>query len=63
MTGILITMVSAGVCTAIGEEITNAMGKGDIARWIKVGGVSLVAGLSVGLVIKLIGQVKSAFGA
>lgn len=62
MTGILITMVSAGVITAVGEEITNAMGKGDISKYIKLGGVTLVAGLSIGLVIKLINQVKSAFG-
>lgn len=61
MTGILITMVSAGVITAIGEEVCNAMGKGDIARWIKVGGVSLTAGLGVGLVIKLVNQVTQAF--
>jgi Na+-driven multidrug efflux pump len=63
MNSILITMVGAGVITAVGEEVTNAMGKGDIARWIKVGGVSLVAGLGIGLVIKLITQVKTAFGA
>lgn len=41
MTGILITMVSAGVITAVGEEVCNSLGKGDIAKWIKVGGVSL----------------------
>lgn len=63
MTSILITMVSAGVITAVGEEITLSLGKGDIAKWIKVGGVSLCAGLGLGLVIKLINQVKSAFGA
>lgn len=62
MTGILITMVSAGVITCVGEEITNSLGKGDIAKWIKVGGVSLVAGLGLGLVVKLIQQAKSAFG-
>jgi hypothetical protein len=56
-------MVSAGVITAVGEEITLSLGKGDIAKWIKVGGVSLCAGLGLGLVIKLINQVKSAFGA
>lgn len=61
MTGILVTMVSAGVITAVGEEVCNAMGKGDIAKWIKVGGVSLTAGLGIGLVIKLINQTKAAF--
>jgi len=61
MNSILITMVSAGVITAVGEEVCNSMGKGDIARWIKVGGVSLTAGLGVGLIIKLITQVTSAF--
>ena len=62
MTGILITMVSAGVITAVGEEILNAMGKGDIAKWIRVGGVSLTAGLGLGLVVKLINQTRAAFG-
>lgn len=62
MTSILITMVSAGVITAVGEEVCIAMNKGDIAKWIKVGGVSLTAGLAVGLVVTLISQVKDTFG-
>lgn len=61
MTSILITMVSAGVITAVGEEICASMGKTDIAKWIRVGGVSLTAGLGVGLIIKLVRQVTEAF--
>lgn len=62
MTGILITMISAGVITAVGEEVCSALGKPDIGKWIKVGGVSLTAGLGVGLVITLVNQVTEAFG-
>ena len=61
MTSILITMVSAGVITAVGEEICIAMNKMEMAKWIKVGGVTLVAGLAVGLVIELIDKVKVTF--
>lgn len=61
MTGILITMVSAGVITAVGEEVCTVLGKPEIAKWIKVGGVSLTAGLGIGLVIKLVNQTKEAF--
>lgn len=63
MTGILMSMVSAGIITAVGEEVLNAMGRTDQAKWVRVGGASLTAGLGVGLVIKLVNQVKSAFGA
>jgi hypothetical protein len=63
MTGILISMVSAGVVCAVGEEILVNLGKGEMAKWVRVGGGSLVAGLGVGLVIKLIGTVKKSFGA
>lgn len=62
VSSVLITMVSAGMITAVSEEICNAMGKGDIARWIKVGGISLCISLALGLAIKAINQAKMAFG-
>lgn len=61
MTNILITMISSGVITAIGDEVCSSLGRGDIAKWVRVGGISLTAGLGIGLVIKLVNQVKSAF--
>lgn len=61
-TGILVTMISAGVITAVGEEVCTVMNKPEIAKWIKVGGVTLTAGLGIGLVIDLLNKVKSAFG-
>lgn len=61
MTQILLTMIGVGICTAIGEEVCNAMGKGDIARWLKVGGVSLAALMSLNIVLKLITQTKQVF--
>lgn len=60
-TSIIVTMIGIGVCTAVGEEVCNAMGKGDIARWLKVGGVSLAALLALGIVISLINQTQQAF--
>lgn len=62
MTGILISMITSGVVTAVGEEICIALGKGELAKWVKAGGVSLTTGLGIGLVVKLINQVRSAFG-
>lgn len=62
MVGIIISMVSVGVATAVGEEVLSAMGKVSEAKWVRVGGTTATAGLGLGLVVKLIGQVKSAFG-
>lgn len=61
MTGVLVTMVSAGVITAVGEEVCTILGKPEIGKWIKVGGVSLTAGLGIGLVVQLVNKTTSAF--
>jgi hypothetical protein len=62
MTGILIGMLSAGIITAVGEDILNSIGHSEHAKWLKVGGVSLTASLGLGLIVKLISQTKKAFG-
>jgi hypothetical protein len=62
MTSLLIGMVSAGVVTAVGEKVCNSLGQTEIATYVKVGGVSLTGSIAIGAVIKLISQVKSAFG-
>lgn len=62
MTGILISMLSCAVVTAVSEEICGAIGRLEYAKWIKAGGISLTAGLGLGCVIKLIGQTRKAFG-
>jgi Na+-driven multidrug efflux pump len=62
MTALLISMVSAGVVTAVGEKVCNSLGQNDIANYIRVGGVSLTGAVAIGAVVSLIGKVKSAFG-
>lgn len=63
MTGILIGMVSTGIVTAVGSEVLDSLQYSNMAKWVRVGGSSAVAGLGLGCVIKLITTVKKTFGA
>ena len=47
-TGLIITMGFVAIGTAVTEKICDAMGKGDIAQWVRLGGTSLVGASAVG---------------
>lgn len=61
-TGLLLTMVSCGVITAVGTKVCGILGETDIAQYVKVGGVSLTGIIAIGIVIQLISTVKKLFG-
>lgn len=60
-TGLIITMAMCGIGTAVSEKILDALGKGDMSAWVRVGGTSLVGASAIGLAINLLNQVKNAF--
>ena len=53
-TGIIVTMGSIAVASAIASKIANNFGETDIAQYIKVAGVSGAGITAIGLVIKLL---------
>lgn len=53
-TGLIVTMGLVAVGTAVCEKICEALGKSDMASWIRVGGTSLVGATAISLAIKLI---------
>jgi hypothetical protein len=52
-------MVSCGVATAIGKKVCESLGESGIAQYIGVGGTSLTGVMAIGVVIQLIGKLKS----
>jgi hypothetical protein len=61
-TGLIITMGFVAIGTAVTEKVCDALGKGDMSQWVRLGGTSLVGASAVGLAISLLNQVKKAFG-
>lgn len=57
-TGIIIGMVGIGVGAAVGEKILNALGKGEMANFVNIAGMSGMGVTAVGAVISLISQLK-----
>lgn len=55
-TGVIIGMVGLGVGAAVGEKILLAFGKGDMANFVNIAGLSGLGIIAIGAVIKLIQQ-------
>lgn len=52
--GTIITMLSIGVGTAIGEKVLNAFGKSDMASFINIAGLSGLGATAVYFIVELI---------
>lgn len=52
--GTIITMLSIGVGTAIGEKVLNAFGKPDMASFINIAGLSGLGATAVYFIVELI---------
>lgn len=58
---LIVTMGFVAVGTAVAEKVCTALGKQDMAEWIRVAGISLVGVTAVGLAINLLNKVKGMF--
>ena len=53
MAGTLIAMTGIGVATAVAEEILVSLQKTNLAKWVKVGGVTGTALVGVSIISSL----------
>lgn len=57
-TGLIISMISCGVATAIGKKVCESLGENSIAQYISVGGTSLTGVIAIGVIINLLNKLK-----
>lgn len=51
---LLLAITSTGIITAVGEKLLNVFGKGEMANFLNIAGLSGIGIIALGLVYKLI---------
>lgn len=59
MVATIITMGSAGIASAMLEKLLIALGRADLAEWVKVMTIALMAGLALKFVVEFIWLMNS----
>lgn len=58
ITGLIVGLGGVSIATAFGTKIASSLGEYDIAQYIKVAGVSGSGLMAIGVILKLLEQLK-----